>query len=137
MYDWNLNLLAMMLQSSRTSRCIMWTSPNTYLGSIYRSNRVSWKLFVLDRNTFIYIRKLSWPTVVEGDPKVSFSLASMPRCWGGELCFSLDCFTYPWSVPCNAECQARKHQLPFFLVFVMTPPRVEPRSLCKLFVLKI
>ena len=40
-------------------------------------------------------RKISWPTVVEGDPKVPFSIATTPRCGEGRYSFSLDCSTYP------------------------------------------
>ena len=44
------------------------------------------------------------------------------------LLFSLDCSNYPWSIHYNAECSAKRHQIPFFWVFVMTQPGIEPWS---------
>ena len=38
----------------------------------------------------IYI--VSWPTIVENDPKVHFSLAAIQRCRGGR-------YTFPWIAP--------------------------------------
>ena len=48
-------------------------------------------------NIYIYIR---WPTVVEGDSKALFSVATTPRCREGR--YYLDCSPYPWSIPYNA-----------------------------------
>ena len=42
-------------------------------------------------------------TLVKGDPKVSFSIATTLRIAP----------LYPWSSPYNAECWARQHQVPF------------------------
>ena len=59
------------------------------------------------------------------------------RCCGQPVSFlfnsyytkvSLDCSTYPWSVPYNAECYARNHQVPSFWVFAMTWLGIESRS---------
>ena len=50
---------------------------------------------------YIYIVIVSWLTVVEDDPKVLFSIATSPIWWIAQL-LSLDCFTYPWSIPYNA-----------------------------------
>ena len=43
-------------------------------------------------------------TVVEGDPKATFSRATTLRC--GEGCYSFPWITplYPWYVPDNAKC---------------------------------
>ena len=43
-------------------------------------------------------------TVVEGDPKAPFSIATTPKC--REVCYSFPWITplYPWSFPYNAEC---------------------------------
>ena len=50
----------------------------------------------------------------EGDPKAPFSIATTPRC--REECYSIPWIAplYPWSLPYNAECWARWHQLLFF-----------------------
>ena len=42
------------------------------------------KLVVLDRNKVA--------TLVEGDPKAPFSIATIPRCKGG-------CYSIPWTAP--------------------------------------
>ena len=34
-------------------------------------------------------------TVVEGDPKAPFSIATTPRCWGRARLLSQDCSTLP------------------------------------------
>ena len=48
--------------------------------------------------------KVKFATVVEGDPKPPFSIATTPRCRG-------ECYSFPWIaslypsyVPYNAEC---------------------------------
>ena len=43
-------------------------------------------------------------TLVEGDPKAPFSIATPPRCWGGRDSFSWIAPLYPYSIPYNAEC---------------------------------
>ena len=52
-------------------------------------------------------------TVVEGDQKALFSIATIPRCKGGYYFFACIVPLYPWYVPYNAECKARKHQVLF------------------------
>ena len=47
-------------------------------------------------------------TVVEGDPKAPFSIATTPRCRGG-------CYSFPWA------------SSTLFKVFGMTRPGIEPR----------
>ena len=64
-------------------------------------------------------------TVVEGGPKAPFSIATTPSCRGERYSFPWIAPLYPWSLPYNAECQARKHQVTFFLVFCMARPRIE------------
>ena len=51
--------------------------------------------------------------VVEGDLKASFSIATTLRCMGGRYSFPLIAPLYPWSVPYNTECLAKRHQVPF------------------------
>ena len=53
-------------------------------------------------------------TLVEGDPKAPFSIATTPRCRG--RCYSILRIAplYPWSSPYSADCLARWGQVPFF-----------------------
>ena len=68
-------------------------------------------------------------TVVEGDPKAPFSIATTPRCRGGHYSFPLIAPLYPWYVPYNTKCEARRYQVPFSLkVFGMIRPGIEPQS---------
>ena len=43
-------------------------------------------------------------TVVEGDPKAPFSIATTPRCMYGRYSFPWIATLYPLYVPYNAEC---------------------------------
>ena len=43
-------------------------------------------------------------TIVEGDPKAPFSIATTPRCRGGRYSIPRIAPLYPWTVPYNAEC---------------------------------
>ena len=59
----------------------------------------------------MYIFKL--PTIVEGDQKAPFSIATTPRCKGG-------CYSFTWIVPLYSryvpnifECKANRYQVPF------------------------
>ena len=49
-----------------------------------------------------FVSKLA--TIVEGDPKAPFSIATTPRCRGGRYSIPLIAPLYPWTVPYNAEC---------------------------------
>ena len=49
-------------------------------------------------------------TLVKGDPKASFSVATTPRCRGGRYSISWIAPFYSWSLP---ECKARRNQVPF------------------------
>ena len=62
-------------------------------------------------SVFAYKKKLA--TLVEGDLKAPFSIATTLRCRGG--CYSIPWITplYSWSLPYNAECKARQHEVPF------------------------
>ena len=40
----------------------------------------------------IYLSKVKLVTLVEGDPKAPFSLATTRRCWGGH-------YSIPWIAP--------------------------------------
>ena len=43
-------------------------------------------------------------TVVKGDPKALFSIATTPRCRGQRYSIPWIAPLYPWSLPYNAEC---------------------------------
>ena len=49
-------------------------------------------------------KNVKLPTLVEGDLKVPFSVATTPKCKGG--CYSIPWIAplYPWSLPYNAVC---------------------------------
>ena len=49
-------------------------------------------------------KKVKLVTVVEGDPKTPFTIATTPRCRGGRYSFPRIAPLYPWYVPYNAEC---------------------------------
>ena len=52
-------------------------------------------------------------TIVEGDLKALFLIATTPRCKGGHYSFIWIAPLNLWYVPYNAECQAKKYQVPF------------------------
>ena len=56
----------------------------------------------LDECTYMLKKKLA--TIVEGDPKAPFSIATTPRCRGGRYSIPWIAPLYPWTVPYNAEC---------------------------------
>ena len=49
-------------------------------------------------------------TLLESDPKVPFSIATTPRCREEYHSIPWIAPLYPWSVPYNAECYARRNQ---------------------------
>ena len=72
--------------------------------SIYMSigqciNCTGFAQFIL---TIYIVVKLA--TIVEGDPKAPFSIATTPRCTGGRYSIPRIAPLYPWTVPYNAEC---------------------------------
>ena len=54
------------------------------------------------KSIFIQIVKLA--TIVKGDQKAPFSIATIPRCRGGHYSFPWIAPLYPWYVPYVAEC---------------------------------
>ena len=50
---------------------------------------------------YIYVR---WPTVVEGDQKAPFSIATTRKCWEDRYFFPNIAPLYPWYVSYNTEC---------------------------------
>ena len=57
--------------------------------------------------------KVKLATLVKGDPKAPFSIATTPSCRGGRYSFPWIAPLYPWYVTYNAECWARRHLVPF------------------------
>ena len=53
---------------------------------------------------YIYLIEVNLATVVEGDQKAPFSIATTPRCRGGRYSFPWIASLYPWYVPYIAEC---------------------------------
>ena len=75
---------------------------------------------------YIYIYIVSWPTVVEGDPKATLSIAATLRCRGGRYSFSwiAPLILDPYRIMLGVEQGSIKYH---FLSFAMTRPRIEPR----------
>ena len=63
-------------------------------------------------------------TLIEGNSKVSFSIATTWRCRGGRYSSPWIAPLYPWNVPYNAEAASST----IFWVFGMIRSRIEPRS---------
>ena len=72
-----------------------------------------WYNITKRRELFTVKTRIKLATLVEGDPKAPFSLATTPRCRGG--CYSIPWIAslYHWSLPYSDECQASRHQVPF------------------------
>ena len=62
------------------------------------------KLFLMGCLITYLIVKVKLATIVEGDPKAPFSIATTPRCRGGRYSIPWIAPLYPWTVPYNAEC---------------------------------
>ena len=61
-----------------------------------------------------HISKIKVATLVEGDPKAPFSIATTPRCRGGYNFIPWIAPLYLWSISYSAECEVRRDQVPFF-----------------------
>ena len=57
-----------------------------------------------NHNYYIYISKVKLTTLVEGDLKAPFSIATTSRCREGRYSIPWFAPLYPWSLPYNAEC---------------------------------
>ena len=70
---------------------------------------------------------ISWPTIVEGDPKAPFSVATTVRCWKGH-------YSSPWIAPFTFDpylivLSVKQGGIKYhFWVFGMTRLGIEPRS---------
>ena len=58
-------------------------------------------------------KKVKLATVVKGDLKAPFSIATTPRFKGGRYSFPWITPLYPWYVPYIAEYQTKRYQVPF------------------------
>ena len=61
----------------------------------------------MEKEKIIYeyiLNKVKLVTVVEGDQKALFSIATTPRCRGGHNSFTWIVSLYPWYIPYIAEC---------------------------------
>ena len=67
-------------------------------------------------------------TVVEGDQKALFSIATTPRCMGGRYSFSLDCSTLLFIRTLYCWVLSKEVSNTIFKVFGMKQPGSEPRS---------
>ena len=71
---------------------------------------------------YIYPVFVKLVTLVEGDPKAPFSIATTPKCWGGRYSFPWIAPLYPWYLPYKA----RQHQVPFFEFLVWLNLKLKP-----------
>ena len=55
-------------------------------------------------NMVFECKQVKLATVVKGDPKAPFSIATTPRCRGGRYTFPWIAPLYTWYVPYNTEC---------------------------------
>ena len=60
-----------------------------------------------------HISKIKLVTLVEGNQKAPFSIATTLRCRGGCYTFPWIPPLYPWYIPYIVECQTRRYQVPF------------------------
>ena len=91
---------------------------------------------VLDKNTWNYItvqiicvnNNVKLATVVEGDQKASFWIATTPRCRGGRYFFLKHCSILPLIRTLYCWVLSKEVSSTIFKVFGMTRPGIEPRS---------
>ena len=67
-------------------------------------------------------------TLVEVGPKAPFSIATTPRCRGGQYTFPCIALLYPWSITYKCWRLSKEISRTIFWVFGMTQPGIEPRS---------
>ena len=70
----------------------------------------TWATTLVELLQSYHIVKEKSVTLVEDDPKAPVSIATTPKCRGGQVLCSLGCSTLPY----NFVCLARWHQVPFF-----------------------
>ena len=77
-------------------------------------------------NFILLLIKVELATVVEGDQKAPFSIATTPRCWGGRYSFPWIAPLYPRYVSYIAECSARRYQVPLLKSLVWRNQGLNP-----------
>ena len=105
-----------------------WSNNNIYTIYIYIYIYI-WKLY-----RFLF----DLATLVEGDPKVPFSIATTPRCRGGRHSIPWIAQVYPWSSPYSAVL-SKAASSTIFWVFGITRPGIErwsPRPLANTLLIK-
>ena len=75
---------------------------------------------------FLTVKKVKLLTVVKGDQKAPFSIATTPGCRGVRYFFPWIAPFSPWYVPYIAECKARRYQVPFLKSLVLHDLRLNP-----------
>ena len=65
---------------------------------------IRFAMTISNLDSYNLMLKLKLATIVEGDPKAPFSIATTPRCRGGRYSIPRIAPLYPWTVPYNAEC---------------------------------
>ena len=88
-----------------------------------KNNKIQQTIFFC----FRWLWKVKLATLVEGGPQAPFLIATTPKCRRGRYSIPWIAPLYPWSLPDNAECYARRHQLPFLNLWYDST-RIETRS---------
>ena len=89
-------------------------------------------LILWDRFWFVHIpfgSKVKLATLVEGNQKAPFSIATTLMCRGGCDSFPWIAPLYPWYVAYIAECYARRYQVPFLKSLVWRDLGLNPGHL--------
>ena len=81
---------------------LLWISHNNYIYQWYNIFNSSNEL--LKNHTKVQLSKVKLATVIEGNQKAPFSIATTQRCKGGHYSFPRIAPLYPWYVPYIAEC---------------------------------
>ena len=96
---------------------VQWNMINFNCKSIFLRLFYVWRLgkqaFAEAKSLYLIISIYKLATVVEGDLKAPFSVAMTLRCRRGHYFFPWIAPLYHWYVPYNAECLARRYQVPF------------------------
>ena len=81
------------------------------MNDLIQARELGLELIIKKKKNILWIFRFQWisnkvelATLVEGDQKASFSIATTPRCRGGRYSFPWIAPLYPWYVPYIAEC---------------------------------
>ena len=77
---------------------------------------------------YLMVSKVKLATLVEGDQKAPFSIATTLRCRGRVLLLSQNCSTLPLIRTLYCRVLSKEVSSTIFKVFGMTRPGIEPRS---------